>query len=39
MASFLAPPAYKPEQTGPEADAKYNKSLSASLSVMPASTW
>ena len=25
MASFLAPPAYKPEQTGPEADAKYKK--------------
>ena len=25
MASFLAPPAYKPEQTGPEADAKYKR--------------
>ena len=25
MASFLAPPAFKPEQTGPEADAKYKR--------------
>lgn len=25
MSSFLTPPAYKPEQTGPEADAKYRK--------------
>ena len=25
MASFLAPPAAKPAQTGPEADAKYKK--------------
>ena len=25
MASFLAPPAYKPEQTGHEADAKYKR--------------
>lgn len=25
MASFLAPPAFKPEQTGPEADAKYRR--------------
>ena len=25
MASFLAPPAHKPAQTGPEADAKYRK--------------
>ena len=23
MANFLAPPAHKPEQTGPEADARY----------------
>ena len=25
MASFLAPPAARPAQTGPEADAKYKK--------------
>lgn len=25
MMKFLAPPAYKPEQTGPEADARYKK--------------
>jgi len=25
MSNFLAPPAYKPEQTGPEADARYKK--------------
>ena len=23
--AFLTPPAYKPEQTGPEADAKYKR--------------
>ena len=25
LSSFLAPPAYKPEQTGPEADARYRR--------------
>ena len=25
LLSFLAPPAYKPEQTGPEADARYRR--------------